>query len=57
MGRPLKQYLAMGTNKHRDKQFKVIFYLVGLLELMDHNPTLSIDTKNKEKLGQLTGNE
>lgn len=54
--KPLKS-LATGTTPHRAAQFKIIIHLVALFHGMDNNPILSIDTKKKEKLGQLTRNE
>ena len=50
--RPSKQ-LMTGQSPHRDAQFKILIHLVGLFRLMGHNPALSIDTKKKERLGDL----
>lgn len=50
--RPSKQ-LSTGKSPHREEQFKVLIYLTGLFALMRHNPALSIDTKKKERLGNL----
>jgi len=53
--KPIKS-LATGTSKHRSEQFKIIISLVALFHQMDNNPILSVDTKKKENLGQLTRN-
>lgn len=50
--RPSKE-LMTGKSPHREAQFKVLTFLVGLFALMGHNPALSIDTKKKERLGDL----
>jgi Rhodopirellula transposase DDE domain len=50
--RPSKQ-LSTGKSPFRAEQFKVLIFLTGLFALMDHNPTLSMDTKKKERLGRL----
>lgn len=49
--------LSTGTSAHRDEQFKMIAYIVGILTMasMSHNPLLSIDTKKKEVLGEKMG--
>lgn len=49
--------IATGVSPHRKEQFKIVLYLVGLFHSMDNNPILSVDTKKKELLGQLTRNE
>ena len=49
--------IATGSSVHRAEQFRIIMFLVALFEDMEHNPILSIDTKKKEPLGQLTRNE
>ncbi len=54
--KPIKS-LATGSSKHREAQFKIVFFLVGLFHDMEDNPILSTDTKKKEVLGQLTRNE
>lgn len=50
--RPSKA-LATGKSPHRAEQFRLIFFFANLFACMDHNPILSIDTKKKERLGQL----
>lgn len=50
--RPSKA-LATGKSPFRAEQFRMIFYFANLFAGMDHNPILSIDTKKKERLGQL----
>lgn len=54
--KPLK-CISTGVSKDRAEQFEVVNYLRLLFESMGHNPVLSIDTKKKERLGQLTRNE
>jgi len=54
--KPIK-CIATGSSEHRAAQFKIVLYLVALFHGMEDNPILSIDTKKKEKLGQLTRNE
>jgi len=54
--KPIKS-LATGTSKHRSEQFKIVISLVALFHRMHNNPILSVDTKKKENLGQLTRNE
>lgn len=49
--RRLQKQLATGSYADRDKQFKLIFSLVGMLSLQ--TPLISIDTKKKERLGPL----
>jgi len=49
--------LATGKSPDRDGQFQIICYFVFLFATMLNNPVLSIDTKKKEELGQLTRNE
>jgi len=49
--------LATGESPHRGEQFRIISFLVALLMLMEENPMISIDTKKKEVLGELTRNE
>lgn len=50
--RPSKA-LSTGKSPYREEQFKLIFYFVSLFAQMGHNPVLSIDTKKKERLGNL----
>ena len=45
--------LSTGKSPHRSEQFKLIFYFAFLFPEMGNNPILSIDTKKKERLGQL----
>lgn len=54
--KPIK-CLSTGHSKHREEQFNIVNFLRMLFEDMEHNPILSIDTKKKERLGQLTRNE
>lgn len=54
--KPIK-CLSTGISKHRAEQFNIVNFLRTLFENMEHNPVLSIDTKKKERLGQLTRNE
>lgn len=54
--KPLKR-LVTGSSPHRQQQFKVITELTDLFKKMTNNPIISIDTKKKEVLGQLTRNE
>lgn len=49
--------LAIGKSPDRNAQFEIIFFLVALFHDMEHNPIISIDTKKKEVLGQLTRNK
>ena len=49
--------LATGKSPHRNKQFEIIMFLVAVFWDMEHNPIISVDTKKKELLGQLTRNE
>lgn len=51
--RPVKA-IATGKSPHRAEQFKLIFYFAYLFAEMDNNPILSMDTKKKEKLGDLS---
>lgn len=51
--KPLKR-LATGRSPHRDEQFGIIAELTGLFKKMAGNPIISIDTKKKEVLGELT---
>jgi len=54
--KPLK-VLATGASPHRGEQFRIICVILSLSMLMDANPVLSIDTKKKEELGNLTRGE
>lgn len=54
--KPAKQ-LATGKSPDRSEQFRIINFLMALFWLMDENPIISIDTKKKEILGNLTRNE
>jgi hypothetical protein len=49
--------LAIGKSPHRNQQFEIIMFLTALFWDMENNPMISIDTKKKEPLGQLTRNE
>jgi len=49
--------LAIGNSPNRAEQFRIICLLISLFEDMEHNPIISIDTKKKESLGQLTRKE
>lgn len=49
--RKMSKNLATGKSEERDKQFKLIFTLVGLMSLQ--SPVVSIDCKKKERLGNL----
>ena len=57
MKRKPAKCIAIGCSPHRKELFKVVIYLTTLFHKMEHNPILSIDTKKKEALGQLTRNE
>lgn len=50
--RPSKALLT-GKSPFRSAQFKLIFYFASLFADLEHNPIISIDTKKKERLGQL----
>jgi len=52
-----KKQVATGTSPCRDEQFRVISFLMKLFLLMADNPIISVDTKKKEVLGNLTRNE
>ena len=49
--------LAIGESIHRKQQFEIVFFLIALFSDMRNNPIISIDTKKKEVLGELTRNE
>lgn len=51
--RPIKA-LITGKSPFRTEQFNLIFYFAYLFAEMEHNPILSIDTKKKEVLGDLS---
>ena len=44
--KPAKQ-LATGTSPDRSEQFRVISFLLAVFMLMENNPIISIDTKEK----------
>ena len=46
-----------GERVDRSEQFRVISFLMAVFMLMENNPIISIDTKKKEILGELTRNE
>lgn len=46
--------IATGKSPFRSEQFKLIFYFAFLFSEMDQNPILSMDTKKKEVLGDLS---
>ena len=48
----MEKSLATGSDERRNKQFEVIFYLMALLNCTN-GAIISIDTKKKEKLGNL----
>jgi len=54
--KPVKS-LATGKSPNREEQFRIIIHITALFMNMPNNPMLSIDTKKKEELGQLTRNE
>jgi len=54
--KPLK-VLKTGKSPNRHEQFRIICFMASLFTLMPENPILSIDTKKKEELGNLTRNE
>lgn len=54
--KPAKK-LPTGESPDRSEQFQIIKCLMGLFVLMAENPIISIDTKKKEILGNLTRNE
>lgn len=54
--KPAKQ-IATGKSPDRSEQFKIITFLLMLFMQMPENPMISIDTKKKEILGELTRNE
>ena len=49
--------LATGVSPDRSEQFRIIRFLLAVFLLMKENPIISIDTKKKEILGNLTRNE
>ncbi len=48
---------ATGSSPDRSEQFRIISFLLALFMLMAENPIISIDTKKKEVLGELTRKE
>ena len=48
---------ATGSSPDRSEQFRIISFLLGLFMMMAENPIISIDTKKKEILGELTRNQ
>jgi transposase len=48
---------ATGSSPDRSEQFRIISFLLALFMVMEENPIISIDTKKKEVLGDLTRNE
>jgi hypothetical protein len=52
-----KKQVATGESPCRSEQFRVISCLLNLFLLMEDNPIISLDTKKKEVLGNLTRNE
>ena len=54
--KPIKS-IPIGAISIGEEQFRIITFLVALFHDMDNNPIISIDTKKKEPLGQLTKNE
>ena len=51
------KHLTTGASPDRSEQFRIISFLTALFRLMADNPVISIDTKKKEVLGDLTRNE
>lgn len=51
-----KKQVATGESPSRSEQFRVISFLMNLFLLMADNPIISVDTKKKEILGNLTRN-
>ena len=51
--KPAKQ-IPTGESPDRSEQFRVISFLLAMFMLMENNPIISIDTKKKEVLGNLT---
>ncbi len=51
------KHIATGQSPDRSEQFKLIIFLSALFRQMSENPIISIDTKKKEILGELTRNE
>ncbi len=54
--KPAKQ-ITTGESPDRSEQFRVIGFLMAMFMLMENNPIISIDTKKKEVLGNLTRNQ
>jgi hypothetical protein len=49
--------LATGISPDRSEQFRIIGFLTALFMMTENNPIISIDTKKKEVLGELTRNQ
>jgi len=49
--------LETGKSPDRNEQFRIISFLTALFRMMKENPLISIDTKKKEVLGELTRKE
>ena len=49
--------ITTGKSPDRSEQFRIISFLLALFRMMEENPMISIDTKKKEVLGELTRNE
>jgi len=49
--------IETGKSPNRGEQFRIISFLLALFMMMEENPMISIDTKKKEVLGELTRNE
>ena len=54
--KPAKQ-IATGKSPDRSEQFRLIGFLAALFMMLENNAIISIDTKKKEILGELTRNE
>jgi len=54
--KPAKQ-MPTGESPDRSEQFRVIRFLMAMFMLMEKNPIISVDTKKKEVLGNLTRNQ
>ena len=52
-----KKQVATGESPCRSEQFRVMSFVINLFLLMADNPIISVDTKKKEILGNLTRNE
>jgi hypothetical protein len=49
--------IATGKSPDRNEQFRIISFLTALFMMMEETPIISIDTKKKEVLGELTRND